>query len=423
MKLEVNIEMEIPKERLRVALIGAGQRAWTIYRPLFSSLKPWIDVVAVCDTVALNAQRMGEALGAPTFNDVRALVKAKLMEAALVVAPVDAHYPMSMYLSANGIHNLVETPWCSTISQGREMIRVARENGVIVRVGENFFRFPIDRMVKQIANSGFLGPIRRVVSYADHTGYHNNSRWIAFAGSYPTWVQALQHTIPTVRFRSTPQRTHSTETYVARSYMFPDNLLVVDHAANIKGFLGRLSRPGHTEWQGDAGTVIYRAVRSWDGAAEVRYLQEIDRDATQADVDHTHPLAVFPIVDEFDEATWLCSYVDLPAGRVKYVNPFRPVEPSVHIHPWYGSPVMNHIVDFALAVKGTAKSEFDENDALMSLVMEVGAKASAKEGRRISLSLEEEYEEDGEIASQLHARYGVDALDWEAMLAIGYAKT
>ncbi len=417
------MELPLPHEPLRVALVGAGQRAWNIYRPLFSSLKPWIDVVAVCDTVPDHADRMGEALGVPAYDDIRALMQARPMEAALVVAPLDAHYAISMYLSSNGIHNLVETPWCSTIAQAQEMIRVAKENGAIVRVGENFFRFPIDRIVQQIAASGFLGPIRRVVSYADHTGYHNNSRWIAFAGSHPTWVQALEHTIPTVRFRSTPQRTHSTETYRLHSYMFPGNLLVVDHAANIKGFLGRLPRPGYTEWQGEAGTIIYQTVRSWDGAAEVRYLREEDRDETEADVDHTHPLAVFPIVEEYDEATWLCSYVNLPAGRVEYVNPYRPIQPSMHRHPWYGSPVMNHIVDFALAVRGLTESEFNEQDALMSLMMEVGTQDSAgQEGRRVPLPLQDESETDGVTARRLHARYGVDALDWEGMLAISYPK-
>ncbi|MBI1929102.1 hypothetical protein HYR99_33255 [Candidatus Poribacteria bacterium] len=39
----------IPQEPLKVALIGAGNRAQGHYCPVFKFLKPWVEVVAVCD--------------------------------------------------------------------------------------------------------------------------------------------------------------------------------------------------------------------------------------------------------------------------------------------------------------------------------------------------------------------------------------
>ena len=59
---------------------------------------------------------------------------------------------------------------------------------------------------------------------------------------------------------------------------------------------------------------------------------------------------------------------------------------------------MSHIIDFALAVRGLRKSEFDEADAMMSLMMELGAGESAlNEGRRIKLPLEAELEVERQI--------------------------
>jgi hypothetical protein len=408
---------------LRLALVGAGQRAWTIYRPLFASLEPWLRIVAVCDPVREHAEAMAESLGVPAYSSLRALVDARPMEAALVLSPIDSHYAISVFLSSHGIHNLVETSWCNTIEQGRRMIAAARRENVVVRVAENFFRMPIDRIVQKIAACDGVGKIRRVVSYADHTGYHNNSRWIALTGRHPLWVQALEHSMPTIPFRSTPERCHQTENYRVRFYLFPDDFLVVDHAANIKGFLGRIGRPGYTEWQGERGTVIYRSVAPWEGVGEVRYLTDEAREHVDRDVDHTHPVETFPILHEREGSAWTRSYVDLPGSKVEYVNPFRPTCPSEHRHFYHGSPVMDHLVDFALAVGGLAESEFDEEDALMSLMMEIGAMESARsEGRRIPLPLAGETESERLVHARLRDRYGVDPLDVDAMLDLGFPK-
>ena len=64
--------------------------------------------------------------------------------------------------------------------------QAARDSRAILRIAENFFRFPFDRMMKLIAADGFIGPVKRLTCWHDHTGYHNNSRWIHFFGAHPT---------------------------------------------------------------------------------------------------------------------------------------------------------------------------------------------------------------------------------------------
>jgi predicted dehydrogenase len=185
--------LPIPDEPLRLALIGAGQRAQTIYLPLWESLKPWCQAVAVCDPVKENCDKLAAALGVTAYGDIRQLVRDTPMEAAVVVTPVESHHSISVFLSANGIHNHTETTWASMVCQAKEMIDTARRHKVVVRAAENFFRMPIDRFAQTVRNHGYLGRIGRVVSYADHTGYHNNSRCIAFARSHPAWVQCVEH--------------------------------------------------------------------------------------------------------------------------------------------------------------------------------------------------------------------------------------
>jgi len=348
------------------------------------------------------------------------------MEAAFVVTPIESHHSLSVYLSEHGIHNLVETSFCSMLAQAHEMIRVAREHDVTLRVAENFFRFPVDRFAQTLKRSGYVGRIGRIFSYNDHAGYHNNSRWIAFAGGHPVWVQAIEHTIPTAEFNSTPERFHKDEIFTARFFMFPGDQLVVDQmSGNVKGHLGRQPRPGYTEWHGERGALVHRALDAWKGTTELRYCSDAVLGPWRPDRWNGGVAdKVFPVQTEYDgRDRWTRTWCDTSVGRLEHVNPFRPEEPSRHIHREYGSCIMGHIVDFALAVRGLQPSEFDDGDAMMSMMMEAAVReSSSHEGQRLKMPLAGELESDARERERLTQKYKVDPMDVEAMLTISYPK-
>ena len=191
-------------------------------------------------------------------------------------------------------------------------------------MAENFFRFPFDRMIQVIDKHGLIGPIKRLTCWHDHTGYHNNSRWIRFFESYPLEVQAVEHTMHTTPHYESAHRYHEDEHYRARFYWFSDDRLVIDHAANVKGMLGRYPRPGYTELAGARGSIVQQAGQNWLGIGEVRYCTDraLANDA-RADLS-------FPIVHVGDGYDWHSSHVDFPPGRVEYINPYRM---GTSIHP------------------------------------------------------------------------------------------
>jgi hypothetical protein len=404
-------------EPLAVALIGTGNRSQTVYQPLFEHLKPWVKLVAVCDPVRESADAFAKATGVPAFYDLRELVKARPMEAAFVVTPIPSHHSIVCYLLSHGIHVNVETSMCSLLVQAKEMVQTARDHNTILRVAENFFRFPFDRMMKLIADNGFIGPIKRLTCWHDHTGYHNNSRWLRFFENHPVAVQAIRHTMPTAPYNESAHRHHESETYSARFYWFPNDALVIDHAANIKSMLGRYPRPGYTELAGARGTIVQQAGQNWLGNGEVRYCTDKAL-ANGAVADLT-----FPIVHVGDGNDWLSSHVDLPTSRIEYLNPYRL---GASVHPrrdYYGAAVMGHIVDFAETVRGVRASEYSDEDAMMAMMMEVAAyESSLQEGKRLQLPLEGELESETLLRAKEKASYGVDPLDIEGMLAISYPR-
>jgi hypothetical protein len=288
----------------------------------------------------------------------------------------------------------------------------------VLRIAENFFRYPFDRIAKAIAETGFLGDIKRLTCFHDHTGYHNNSRWIVFHGAHPLSVQAIEHTMPTAPHYEAAHRYHEEERFRARFYTFPGDRLVIDMAGNIKGMLGRYPRPGYTEIDGERGSIVYQATQNWQGEAEVRYCSD-DALRNGARADH-----VFPIVHTAERGCWAATRVDLPVGRVEYVNPHRHDHgPGFHRRDYYGPAVMGHVVDFARAVREGAPSEYTDTDALMATMMEVGARESAlRDGERLDLPLTGELEVERQARASFRERHGVDPLDIEGVLRIGFPR-
>ena len=414
--------ISIPKEPIKVALIGAGSRTNQSYLPKLEFLAPWIEVVAICDPVKEHCDSAAASIGVKAYYDIHELVKDKPMEAAFIVVPIPGHHSLSVYLTSHGIHVLCETTWCSMVSQARDMIDVARKNNVVLRVAENFFRSPMDRFAQEVRDSGYIGPIKRLFCYDDHTGYHNNSRWIAFAQSHPQWVQSINHTMDTISFYSSPERFHENETFRSRFYCFPDGLMVIDQAANIKGFLGRHTRPGYTEWQGARGTLVSNpAYRCPDSTGiELRYCSDKKIHAKDIEPDMRGGGGAADEVSQVETEVnaddyWVRSYSDTSGGVVEYRNELPQTQKRV--------AVTHHIVDFALAVRGLRESEFDEEDALMSMMMEVGANESAmQDGKRIHLTRDMDFEADSMAREDLKEQFGVDPLDVEGMLAVSYPK-
>jgi predicted dehydrogenase len=319
------------------------------------------------------------------------------------------------------------------VCQAKEMIAAAKENEVITRVAENFFRYPIDRLAQTVRDSGYLGRIGRVISYADHTGYHNDSRWIAFAQCHPDWVQSIDHDMAHPAFYSQPQRRHEKETLKARFFHFPNDMLVMDvGCGHTKGHLGRHPRPGYTEFQGERGTLVHRA-RGADWASEMQTeLRFVSDEKLAPAQEAANNLWWGGNADVISVAEYLKSgeswsgwRIETPPGPITYDEPLTPhaTFSPIYGRDSYGIEVMGHVVDFALAVKGLRDSEFTDEDALMSEMMEIGARESSlQEGRRVKLPLAGDLESDARTRDMQRQQFGVDPLDVEAMLSVSFPR-
>lgn len=118
--------------RLRVAVIGGGHLG-RIHARLASSIDE-IDLVGVVDPDPEARERVAAEADTTPVSDVRLLFNS--IDAAVVAAPTRLHHPIAADLLQQGIHCLVEKPITSTIAEADELVEIAREQNLVLQVGQ-----------------------------------------------------------------------------------------------------------------------------------------------------------------------------------------------------------------------------------------------------------------------------------------------
>lgn len=113
---------------LRVGIVGLGVIS-RFYVKAFDEL-PEVELAAVCD---LRAEALAPFEGkVPTFRDYRDMIAAGGLDAVVVNVPNDVHARVCGDLIAAGLAVCVEKPLATRVEDGRELVRAARERGVLL---------------------------------------------------------------------------------------------------------------------------------------------------------------------------------------------------------------------------------------------------------------------------------------------------
>ena len=180
---------------LRVCVIGMGpigNRHADMYRG-----DPLAELVGVCDIIRERADASSRRLGVPAFYDAAQMLAA-LHPDLVSVTTAGAenggdHYRPTMQALQAGCHVLCEKPISNCISEGEEMVALARERGLCLGVNLNHRSTPAARLAKQWLDEGRLG----------HLLFINMSMWIKNPNeSSPYYhIKALHpHTVDVMRY-------------------------------------------------------------------------------------------------------------------------------------------------------------------------------------------------------------------------------
>ncbi|MCD6505896.1 Gfo/Idh/MocA family oxidoreductase [Candidatus Poribacteria bacterium] len=158
-------------ERLKVGIIGAGGRARAHFATL-PKLSDRFEVIAVCDIDPTRASEAAAIFKAKAYEDVEEMLSSEKLDIGFIAVQAEGHHVIAKALAEAKVHILTETPIAITLACARQMMEVARDNGVYLEVSENVPRWPRERLKQEIQKAGILGEVKSFYLSYTSGSYH-----------------------------------------------------------------------------------------------------------------------------------------------------------------------------------------------------------------------------------------------------------
>lgn len=141
-----------------VGVIGCGYWGPNLIRNFVSY--PGTELIWACD---LDKGRVEKALsaypGVRRTDNLSEVLYDDSVDAIAIATPVHTHFSIARACLKRGKHVLVEKPLASEVSQGEELVQLARENNLQIMCDHTFCYTPGVRRIKEAIDSGELGEL------------------------------------------------------------------------------------------------------------------------------------------------------------------------------------------------------------------------------------------------------------------------
>ena len=147
------------KKAISVGVVGCGYWGPNLVRN-FKSI-PECNLRALCDLSEARLRHMRSLYSdIDGVTDYGHLLNGTGLDAVVIAAPVRFHYPLAKASLLAGKHTLIEKPMAACSAECKELIEIAKKNGLILMVGHTFLYSAPVRKIVEIARAGDLGEIR-----------------------------------------------------------------------------------------------------------------------------------------------------------------------------------------------------------------------------------------------------------------------
>lgn len=119
-------------DKLNVAVIGAGHLG-SRHAKVYSQLADRVNLVGACDIIEEKAAAAGKEFNCPAFNDYQQLFGK--VDCVSICVPTLLHHKIAKDCLSHGIAALVEKPFTKTLKEADELVKLARQNNLILQVG------------------------------------------------------------------------------------------------------------------------------------------------------------------------------------------------------------------------------------------------------------------------------------------------
>jgi len=164
------------KDKVRIAIIGAGTVAYKHHIPAFLNCDD-AEVLAVCDLNKERADKLAEQFKIPkVFYDVGDLLTDTSIDAVSICTGNHTHHDITIESAKAGKHILCEKPMAINVEQAVEMKNAVEQHGVTFMMGfVNRFRIE-SRIIREFSEKDTFGEI-----------YYARCGWLRRRGSPSGW--------------------------------------------------------------------------------------------------------------------------------------------------------------------------------------------------------------------------------------------
>ena len=161
--------------RIRLGMIGGGQGAFigAVHRAAARLDDNYHLIAGALSSTPEKSIASAKELGLAadrSYPTWQAMLKAELarpaaerVEAVSIVTPNHAHFEPAKAFAEAGIAVILDKPMVHTVEQATQLQRVVRERNVVFAVTYNYSGYPLVKQAREMARTGELGEIRKVV--------------------------------------------------------------------------------------------------------------------------------------------------------------------------------------------------------------------------------------------------------------------
>jgi len=148
----------------KYALVGAGSRAVEMFAiPFASELKPYAELVGICDVNRVRAARLSElAGGTPVYADFDAMIRETSPDAVIVTTPDHSHDEYIIRALEAGCDAISEKPMTTNADKCLAILEAEQRTGKRVIVTFNCRFMPYVVRIKELLKEGVIGQIRSI---------------------------------------------------------------------------------------------------------------------------------------------------------------------------------------------------------------------------------------------------------------------
>ena len=157
------------KEKIRLAIIGAGSRARHLSR--FLTQNPKVEIAVLCDIYQPSIDSTLKLVpGAKVCMDYRKVLDDKSIDAVVIATPLNSHYPIAMDAFDAGKHVFCEKTIGFTLEECFNMYQKHRQTGLIFFTGQQRLFDPRYLKAMEMIHSGTFGEINAIRTFWNRNG-------------------------------------------------------------------------------------------------------------------------------------------------------------------------------------------------------------------------------------------------------------